>query len=290
MNRLVRTWLSPIVRKHRQPTVALVALALLVSLAGCRGASDKMALDLGNGCKLELVRIPAGTFLMGGLWTERGYAGDEPQHAVTISKAFYMGKYEVTWKQYWHVAQTMNRFRDEGMPVDSVSWNDAQEFCRKLSERTGKRVRLPTEAEWEYACRAGTKTRFYTGDRDADVERAGWCGAKSRGGENPAQPTHIVGQKEPNRWGLYDMHGNVWEWCQDWYGPYPAGPVVDPQGPASGDSRVLRGGAWHNNWNDSLDMCRSAARSKAPPDKRGDPSHSLFHSYNGFRVVVSATP
>jgi formylglycine-generating enzyme required for sulfatase activity len=152
-------------------------------------------------------------------------------------------------------------------PVENVSWNDATGFCRKLSEKTRRPVRLPSEAEWEYACRAGTKTRFSFGDSEDAIAEYAWTNANSK-------TTHPVGQKKPNAWGLYDMHGNVWEWCQDWFGAYAAGAVTDPAGPASGTHRVLRGGA-----RDYYPVyCRSASRLNCPPDNR---------YYNrGFRVVV----
>jgi formylglycine-generating enzyme required for sulfatase activity len=159
------------------------------------------------------------------------------------------------------------------LPIESVSWNDAQEFCKKVSAKTGQTVRLPTEAEWEYACRAGTTTAYYSGDTEADLGRAAWYGANINGS------THPVGQKEPNAWGLYDMHGNVWEWCQDyWYEEYEAGAATDPQGPDTGTSRVLRGGFWlANPW-----FCRSAFRSVWAPGRR-DGSF-------GFRVVLAGPP
>jgi len=155
--------------------------------------------------------------------------------------------------------------------VETVSWDDATEFCKKLSEKTRQAVRLPTEAEWEYACRAGSKTRFCFGDADEGLGDYAWYRA------NSGRTTHPVGQKKPNAWGLYDMHGNVWEWCADWYGDYPNGAVTDPQGPASGTYRVLRGGAWRGN----SDFCRSANRGSGTPGGRS----RIF----GFRVVVSVS-
>ena len=150
-------------------------------------------------------------------------------------------------------------------------WDAATDFCRKLSAKTGKAVRLPTEAEWEYACRAGSTTRFCFGDVDEGLADYGWSLDNGRGKTQP------VGQKKPNAWGLYDMHGNVSEWCADWYGEYPNGPVTDPQGPAAGYDRVLRGGCvYFNSYN-----CRAAYRNKCAP---GDGT-----SENGIRVVVSVS-
>jgi formylglycine-generating enzyme required for sulfatase activity len=231
---------------------------------------ETQSLDLGNNVKLELVLIPAGKFLMGSPENEKGRNEDETQHEVSITKPFYMGKCEVTQEQYEAVmGNNPSRFKGAKNPVEQVTWNDAQEFCRKLSQKTGKTVRLPTEAEWEYACRAGTKTRFYSGDNDSDLDGVAWYGPNSGGKTNP------VGGKKPNAWGLYDMHGNVWEWCQDWYGSYPKESVQDPEGPGNGGSRVVRGGAWSNN----PGYCRSAGRSGSHPDDRG--------INFGFRVVRS---
>ena len=166
------------------------------------------------------------------------------QHEVTITKPFYMGKYVVTQEQYEAImGNNPSHFKGAQNPVEMVSWDDAQAFCQKLSKKSGKTVRLPTEAEWEYACRAGTSTKYYSGDSEEDLKRVAWYEANSN------DTTHPVGQKEPNKFGLYDMHGNVWQWCQDWYGDYTANEVADPQGPAQGASRVLRGGSWyHDPW------------------------------------------
>jgi formylglycine-generating enzyme required for sulfatase activity len=154
-------------------------------------------------------------------------------------------------------------------PVETVSWEDAQKFIRKLSEKDGENTyRLPTEAEWEYACRAGTDTPYYTGTTEADLDRAGWYS------ENSGGKTHPVRQKEANAWGLYDMHGNVWEWCQDWYGEYPEGTVTDPAGPDKGSARVLRGGGWYRG----AGYCRSGSRDSDSPDRR--------LSLLGFRVLA----
>jgi formylglycine-generating enzyme required for sulfatase activity len=223
----------------------------------------ELVVDLGGGVRIEFVMVPAGKFIMGGT------GGNEiPQREVTISKPFYLGKYEVTQAQYEKImGKNPSRFKGANNPVEQVSWDDAVEFCRKASQATGKGFRLPTEAEWEYACRAGTKTQYNTGDEEKDLDVAGWFNGNSGG------KTQSVGQKKPNAWGLYDMHGNVWEWCQDWYGPYPSGAVTDPQGPATGTHRVLRGGSWGNGPAD----CRSASRKYDAGHRNG--SH-------GFRVVV----
>ncbi len=234
--------------------------------------AKELTLDLGNKVTMKLVQIPAGKFQMGSPETEKDRKKDEgPQHEVTISKPFYMGVYEVTQDQYQAVMGSKpSRFIGSRNPVEQVSWNDAVEFCRKLSQQTGKSVRLPTEAQWEYACRAGTLTRFSFGDSDGSMDSYAWYSKNSGGQTNP------VGQKQPNAWGLYDMHGNVWEWCSDWYADsYVNANNVDPQGPGSGTYRVLRGGSWGGNPRG----CRSAARDGIVPVLRD--RHRL-----GFRVSV----
>ena len=184
-----------------------------------------------------------------------------------------MGKHPVTQEQYKQILGTNpSQFNGSNLPVETVSWEDATAFCKKVSEKAGLMVRLPTDAERECACRAGTTTTYYTGDGDADLARAAWYDVNSGG------KTHPVGQKESNAFGLYDMHGNVWEWCQDWYEAYKPGAVVNQQGPPEGQFRVLRGGSWSF----VARFCRSAYRYWANP---GDRDY-----YFGFRVVVEVTP
>ncbi len=230
-----------------------------------------------NSVGMEFVLIPAGEFMMGTklLFQPKN---ETPRHKVIISEAFYMGKYEVTQEQWYKVmGNNPAHFKSEriGMssqnhPVEKVSWDNAQEFIRKLNAKEGTNAyRLPTEAEWEYAARAGSETVYYFGD-DADRlgEYAWYLG-------NAERKTHPAGQLKPNAWGLYDMHGNVLEWCQDWYGEdyYSHSPSKDPQGPASGSRRVVRGGDWGSiAWH-----CRSAFRTAWRPGLR-------FHIL-GFRLV-----
>ena len=184
-----------------------------------------------------------------------------------------LGVYSVTQEQYKRVmASNPSEFKGPQNPVDSVRWDDAMEFCQKLSalakERAAGRVyRLPTEAEWEYACRAGTTTQYSFGHDAGSLDKYGWYGGNSNG------KAHPVGEKLANPWGLYDMHGNVREWCADLYGGYPGGSVTDPTGAESGSRRVLRGGSWYN----PAEYCRSAVRSGF------DPSIRLI--YHGFRVT-----
>ncbi len=206
---------------------------------------------------------------------DNSFPKEKPAHAVTLTRPFYMGKYTVTQEQYQQVAGTNpSNFKGNGYPVEQVSWSEAQKFCMKLSEKADQGFRLPTEAEWEYACRAGTSTTHHSGDTEKDLARVAWYGANSK------NKMHPVGQKEPNAFGLYDMHGNVWQWCQDWYeeGYYAKSPPEDPEGPAQGDSRVWRGGSWCDA---AQGACRTTARMGDFPFNR---------SYGvGFRVVVPAS-
>ena len=208
--------------------------------------------------KLEMVKIPAGSFLMGSADNDETALDYEmPQHRVNLQE-FYLGKYPVTQEQYQAVmghnpSNFKSFFKDTSKnPVEKVSWNDAQEFCRRLSEKTGKKYRLPSEAEWEYACRAGTQTRYYFGNNEYQLGEYAWYE------ENSDSKTHPVGQKKPNNWGLYDLHGNVWEWCEDgWHGNYENAPK---DGSSWNDSqrsmRPLRGGSWYSY----SGGCRSALR------------------------------
>ena len=211
---------------------------------------------------IELVYIPAGTFMMGSPADEAGRFDNEAQHRATLSQGFYMGKYEVTQAQWVRVMHSNPlEFKGDALPVEQVSWDDCQSFCSQAG------LRLPTEAEWEYACRAGS-TGAYGGS--GKLDEVGWFY------DNSGRTTHAVGQKKPNGWGLYDMHGNVWEWCSDWYGAYPTGDATDPTGAATGSGRVLRGGSWGSD----ARYCRSADRGWGEPGYRG--------GRLGFRVVLPA--
>lgn len=183
---------------------------------------------------LELCPIPAGTFRMG---SEK----ERPVHEVTLTRPFHIGRFPVTQAQ-WEAVMGRNpsAFPGADRPVEQVSADDCTEFIRRLNATGGGTFRLPTEAEWEYACRAGSSARFCFGDDERLLDDYAWTSANS-GGE-----THPVGLKRPNAWGLHDVHGNVWEWCQDWWDDYVGGPAVDPQGPAYGfmGARVFRGGCW----------------------------------------------
>ncbi|HLX60088.1 MAG TPA: formylglycine-generating enzyme family protein [Planctomycetota bacterium] len=194
-------------------------------------------------------------------------ANEKPAHSVTIAQPFYMGKYTVTEEQYNVLMRYyLILFKGTHLPVKYVSWDEATEFCKTLNGKSGDtsfEARLPTEAEWEYACRAGTRTRFYSGDSDGDLDAAGWFDA------NSGRTIHPVGQKKPNAFGLYDMHGNIYQWCQDFYkDSYAAQAPSDP-----GAKRVVRGGCWFSiAW-----LCRSSSRYGSPDTGFDDV---------GFRVVV----
>jgi formylglycine-generating enzyme required for sulfatase activity len=199
-----------------------------------RTVTSHRAVTRATTATLEFCEVPAGTFLMGS-------EEQEPIHPVTLTRGFFLGRYPVTQAQWEAVmGSTPSQFPGADRPVEQVSWNDCQAFIERLNAARQGTFRLPTEAEWEYACRAGSPGRFCFGDDDALLEDYGWYAANSGGQTRP------VGQKRPNPWGLHDMHGNVWEWCQDWYDEYREGPAIDPQGARSGliSARVFRGGCW----------------------------------------------
>jgi formylglycine-generating enzyme required for sulfatase activity len=238
------------------------------------GRRTEARLDLGHGVAMDFVLIPAGSFVMGSP-EEAGDGDESPPHKVTLTEPFYLGKYEVT-QQQWETVMGANpsRFKGAKLPVESVSWNDCQRFLAALQlSHTGRQFSLPTEAQWEYACRAGTMTRWSFGNDEALLNDYAWWQGNSGG------VTHPVGEKKPNAWGLYDMHGNVGEWTADWYAKhaYDRGDVTDPhQAAMSGHSPVWRGGAWGDNPN----FLRSAARNVNGVDQG---HHGL-----GFRCVMRA--
>ncbi|HET6426978.1 MAG TPA: SUMF1/EgtB/PvdO family nonheme iron enzyme, partial [Phycisphaerae bacterium] len=243
-----------------------------------------MEIDLGGEVKMQLILIPAGEFQMGSPAGEKERQECEtPVHRVRITRPFYAGVTEVTNAQYrrFRPDHSGRHLDGDDQPALWVSWYDADAFCRWLSEKIGKTVRLPTEAEWEYAARAGTNTRFHVGDRisgvmnSADLPKAGWYGANAKG------RSQSVGLLTPNEFSLYDMHGNAWEWCADWFAAdyYKRSPEADPAGPSAGQAKVLRGGCYFY-W--TTYYCRSAHRYRYRPDAR--------EPVTGFRVVVEDGP
>jgi formylglycine-generating enzyme required for sulfatase activity len=289
-------------------TITVLTCVILL-YAGC--ATDRVAeqtdlpkdmiLDLRKGVTMKLVLIPAGEFMMGSKFTpvedvkrfgseEKYFALEHPRRKVTITKPFYIGVYEVTQPQYAAVMgpgplpwldqkkkPKMLTKLGSGYPASWVHWHEAMEFCSKLSKILGKKVSLPTEAQWEYACRAGTKTAFCFGDDSSKLSEYGWWSENMVGDDGKKFGTREGGLKKPNAWGLYDMHGNVWEWCRDWFDKdfYASGNNVDPVNTKEAKCATCRGGSWYNS-NSNL---RSASRNNwyGP----------TYRHYNvGFRVIV----
>ena len=259
---------------------------------------------LTNSIGMKLVLIPKGKFMMGSPPDEKGSEDNERRHEVTISRDYHLGMHEVTQAQYKKImGKNPSDFQEDAVaerhpetnrvvkdvdsanhPVEQVSWEDAVEFCQRLSalpeeKKAGRVYRLPTEAEWEYACRAGTKTAYSFGSqmngRQANCDGTVPYGTDTKGPN--LEKTTSVGKYPANAWGLYDMHGNVWEWCADWYGEYPKGSATDPRGPEDGSFRVFRGGCWFK----VAVYCRSANRGRSIPSTR--------ISNFGVRVALSSS-
>lgn len=274
------------VLRSQSKDIFAASILLLCSVFLSTRAEDnpkELTLDLGKGVKLELVLIPPGTFEMGSLEKEEGRAKSETRHTVTLTKPFYMGKYEVTQEQFEALmGENPSKLKGPTLPAERITWEEAAKFCAKLSEKSGKTVLLPTEAQWEYACRAGTTTVFNTGDTlaalDANVNGDGKYGGSEKG-EN-RQKTLSVGSFKPNAFGLFDMHGNVWEWCRDFYDEnyYATSPAQDPEGPAKSSEdppvRVARGGSYAS----FPAKARSACRDRLGPAYR--------NARGGFRISV----
>lgn len=239
-------------------------------------------IDLGGGVTMEFVLIRPGSFKMG---SDRNDYDEKPVHKVTLTQPYYLGKYEVTQEQWERVmGNNPSHFKGAKLPVENVSWEDCQRFIRQIGEKVGRKFALPTEAQWEYACRAGTTTQYSCGDDPAVLDEYAWHAGNSE------LKTHPVGRKKPNPWGLYDMHGNVFEWCQDWYAEsYPEGDATDPTGAPEGDRRVIRGGAWLY----VIDNLRSADRGFSPPEYRineyGLRCVMQVHSTSDPRATVGET-
>ena len=244
-----------------------ITLCLVSPFIGLAQTPKEEVIDLGAGVKIDLVLIPAGQFVMGSAPSEPGHSPNEIQHEVTLTKPFLMGKYEVTQSQWEAIMGNNPSSGDKGpmLPVIDVSWNDCQKFLKKLNEKTKSEFRLPSEAEWEYACRAGTTTAFSFGNELKPTE-ANHAASKIYA---PVK----VGTYKPNAFGLYDMHGNVNEWCNDWFKAYPTNSVTDPIGPANGEYRIVRGGTCVLNSSNSRSSNRNLDLA------------SVGSSVRGFRIV-----
>ena len=246
----------------------IILAILFASVSAAQAQPKDPPKKFTNSIGMKFVLLPSGTFMMGSSNKEKGRGDDEIVHRVTLTKGFYMAVHTVTQEQ-WQAVMGSNpsEFKGEkNLPVDSVSWEDCQIFCQKLCVKEKTRYRLPTEAEWEYACRAGTTTPFHTGET-LSTDQANYNGNSTYGDGKKGiyrEKTTPVGSFAPNAWGLYDMHGNIWQWCQDWHGGYQRTDVVDPQGPKSGKYRSLRGGSFSSH----AVFCRSANRTYNEPGNR----------------------
>lgn len=223
-----------------------------------------------NGVSFQMAKVVAGTFYMGATSEQQSPEGDETKHKVTLTKTYYLGKTEVT-QALWQAVMGSNpsNFKGDNKPVECVSWNDCQEFISRLNAATGKNFRLPTEAEWEFAARGGNNSRHYQYSGSNNLLDVAWYT------DNSSNTTHDVASKQANELGIYDMSGNVWEWCSDWYGSYSSNHQYDPAGATSGSYRVLRGGSWYHD----ARYCRSSYRSNLDPDDRD--------RYIGLRLALS---
>jgi formylglycine-generating enzyme required for sulfatase activity len=240
-------------------------------------AGEILNLPLGDGVEMQFAWCPPGTFLMGSPKEELERQDNETQHRVTLTQGYWLGIHPVTQAQ-WRAIMGSNpsSFKGDTLPVETVSWDGCQEFVKKLGQKAGRRFRLPTEAEWEYACRAGTTSPFHFGET-ISTDQANYDGNYTYGQGKEGidrKETTPVGSFPANAWGLKDMHGNVSQWCQDWYGPYSSDDIKDPKGSNNGPVRVLRGGSWH----DGPSICRSSCRRWSDPGG--------FFIYYGCRVLL----
>ncbi|WP_417380113.1 SUMF1/EgtB/PvdO family nonheme iron enzyme [Gimesia sp.] len=269
----------------KQPAMLIAPFDAKAAKAGQQAWAAHLGLDveISNSIGMKFRLIPPGEFLMGSPESESNRGEDEVQHEVKLTKPYYVGTTKVTQGQWKAVMGTTpwsgNRWVNEGndYPATYLCWEDTHEFINKLNESEGDGYRLPTEAEWEFACRAGSDTAYCFGDDATNLTEYCWFyeNVNSYYDEYACQ----VAEKKPNQFGLYDMHGNVCEWCKDWYGDYPSAAVTDPMGPASGSKRVYRGSAWLSG----SELCRSARRNRDIPDLQG----SVCACILGFRVLRS---
>ena len=261
---------------HNRVTIFIPVLLVLLGLfsgeaKGEEGVEPEKSFT--NSIGMKFVYIESGSFMKGSGLTPselesqfggkaKWYTDERPQHQVILTRSFYIQITEVTqgqWSKIMGINPSIFRSCGETCPVEKVSWYDAREFIKKLNEKEQTdKYRLPTESEWEYACRANNTAAFCFGKDKKELEDYAWHHP------NSWDRTHRVGQKKPNAWGIYDMHGNVWEWCEDWYGDYPSQSVTDPKGPSSGSQRVSRGGSWRS----VSRFCRSAYRYGVDPAYR----------------------
>ena len=238
--------------------------------AAARKTGDVKTITLPGGATMEMIWCAPGSFTMGSPITEAGRFDDETQHTVTITRGFWLGKYEVTQRQWESVMHSnLSRFKGPDNPIENISWHDCMMFVRRVKSETKLPVRLPTEAEWEYACRAGSESAISGNGKLPDMA---WYD------DNSECQTHEVGTHTPNAWGFFDMHGNVLEWCADWFSLPTSDGVADPKGPPSGSFKMLRGGCWFFYERD----CRSAYRLKRDPTLR----NCIF----GFRLACTDIP
>ena len=242
-----------------------------LSSSGSSLSGNALTIPVKNGINIEMVKVEAGSFDMGATpEMKKPYDWEKPVHRVTLTNNYYIGKYEVT-QALWKIVMGSNpsNFKGDNLPVENVSWNNCQKFISKLNKLTGKSFRLPSEAEWEYAARGGNKSRGYLYSGSNAIGDVAWYEG------NSSFMTHAVGTKQPNELGIYDMTGNVWEWCQDWYDSYSSSPQTNPTGAVSGSYRVDRGGSW----NCLARSCRASCRDRCTPDYRNNSC--------GLRLVLS---
>jgi formylglycine-generating enzyme required for sulfatase activity len=251
-----------------------IALALLVAapaLVFAQQTQSPLTITV-KGVSFNMIRVQGDSFTMGCTPAQGSDCEDDEKPADTVTlSTYYIGETEVT-QELWKAVMGDNPsyFKSGSLkrPVEQVSWEDCQTFIRKLNELTGKKFRLPTEAEWEFAARGGTKSAGYKYSGSNDINAVAWydVNAYDKGKNSPGYGTHVVKTKKPNELGIYDMSGNVWEWCSDWYGDYTSATQTNPQGAPSGSARVNRGGSWYN----LAGNCRSSYRGYSPPDYRND--------------------